>query len=92
MTIQQRYKVIPPLIKLTLVAVLVIIFFSFQSPAEEMNHGEMAGIIRAAGHPCARVLDLQSVGENSWKVKCNSGNFFVFRNTDGEYNITFSDQ
>lgn len=92
MPIQKRYKVVPLLIKITSVTVLIIVVFSFKSPAEEMSHGEMAGIIRAAGHPCARVLELQSVGKNSWKVKCNSGNFSVIRNTDGEYNITFSDE
>lgn len=92
MTIQNQYKVIPLLMKIILVTALIIIVLSSKSPADEMSHGEMAGIIRAADHPCARVLELKSVGKNSWKVKCNSGNFSVIRNADGEYNVTFSDE
>ena len=55
--------------------------------ADEMSNGKMAGIIRSAKHPCAKVIELQPSGENSWEVKCNSGSFNVTRNANGEFNV-----
>ena len=55
--------------------------------ADEMSNGKMAGIIRSAKHPCAKVIKLQPSGENSWEVKCNSGSFNVTRNANGEFNV-----
>jgi hypothetical protein len=55
--------------------------------ADEMSNGKMAGIIRSANHPCAKVIELQPDGENSWEVKCNSGSFNVTRNANGEFNV-----
>ena len=55
--------------------------------ADEMSNGKMAGIIRAAKHPCAKVIEFQPNGETSWAVKCNSGNFNVTRNANGEFNV-----
>jgi len=42
--------------------------------------------------PCAKVIELQPVGENSWKDKCNSGSFNVTRNADGQFGVTASSQ
>ncbi len=58
--------------------------------AEEISNGQMAGIIRSANHPCAKVIELQPVGENSWKVQCNSGSFNVTRNADGLFSVNAS--
>jgi hypothetical protein len=55
--------------------------------ADEISNGKMAGIIRSANHPCAKVIESQPNGENSWEVKCNSGSFNVTRNANGEFNI-----
>jgi hypothetical protein len=55
--------------------------------AEEMSNGKMAGIIRSANYSCAKVIELQPGGENSWKVKCNSGSFNVTRNANGQFNV-----
>ena len=55
--------------------------------ADEMSNGKMAGIIRSANHPCAKVIELQPDGENSWEVKCNSGSFSVTRNANGKFNV-----
>jgi len=55
--------------------------------ADEMSNGKMAGIIRSTNHPCAKVIKLQSEGENSWEVKCNSGSFNVTRNPNGKFNV-----
>jgi len=90
MPIQHRLKIIPLRVVKVLIAVLIITVFVPQSPAEEMTRGEMAGIIRSAEHPCTRVLDLQSTGENSWKVQCNSGSFYVTRNADGQFVVNIS--
>ena len=55
--------------------------------ADEISNGKMAGIIRSANHPCAKVIELQPDGENSWEVKCNSGSFNVTRNANGKFNV-----
>ena len=55
--------------------------------AEEMSNGQMSGIIRSANHPCAKVIKLQPTSESSWKVQCNSGNFYIRRNTDGQFSV-----
>ncbi len=55
--------------------------------ADEMSNGKMAGIIRSANHPCAKVIELQPDGENSWEVKCHSGSFNVTRNANGKFNV-----
>ena len=68
-------------------AVLVLLIYSQLLYSIEISHGEMAGAIRTAGYPCARVLDLQSTSENSWKVKCNAGNYNVTRDADGNFNV-----
>jgi hypothetical protein len=58
-----------------------------EASADEMSNGKLAGIIRSANHPCAKVIELQPNGENSWEVKCNSGSFNVTRNANGEFNV-----
>jgi hypothetical protein len=55
--------------------------------ADEMSNGKMAGIIRSANRPCAKVIESQPNGENSWEVKCNSGSFNVTRNANGKFNV-----
>ena len=72
------------------IAVLIMIFAPQQSYAEEMSNGQMAGIIRSANHPCAKVIELQPAGENSWSVQCNSGSFNVTRNADGQFSVNAS--
>ena len=81
------FKSICAIILLNVIASLLL---AEESSEQEMTRGEMAGIIRSADHPCANVLNLQSTGKNAWKVQCNSGNFFVTRNKDGEFNIKAS--
>lgn len=73
-----------------LLSALAPLLLAEETSEQEMTRGEMAGIIRSADHPCSNVLDLQSTGKNAWKVQCNSGNFFVTRNEDGEFNIQAS--
>ena len=58
--------------------------------AEEMSNGQMRGIIRSANHPCAKVIKLQSAAESLWIVQCNSGNFIVRRNTNGQFSVSTS--
>ena len=90
MLIQKRFKIILLLVNKSLVTALLCVVIFSQSSAVEMSHGEITEIIRTVGHPCANVLDLQSVGENSWKVKCKSGSFFVIRSADGQVSVTVS--
>ncbi len=92
MQVQHQFKVFPLRTLKALIIVLLIMVFVPQSLADEMSHGEMAGIIRSADHPCTRVLDLQSSGENAWKVQCNSGSFIVIRDADGRYSVTASEK
>lgn len=92
MQIQHQFKKFSLRTLKVFIVVLIIIVFVPQSFSEEMSHGEMAGIIRSADHPCTRVLDLQSSGENAWKVQCNSGSFFVIRDAEGQYSVTASEK
>ena len=73
-----------------LLSAFASLLFADESSEQEMTHGEMAGIIRSADHPCANVLNLQLTGKNAWKVQCNSGIFFVTRNKNGEFDIQAS--
>jgi hypothetical protein len=54
----------------------------------EVSHGEMAGAIRSAGHPCAHVLKIDSAGGDAWIVECSSGTFSVCRERDGRIKVT----
>lgn len=71
--------------------IFVLITFSQLLYAIEISHGEMAGIIRSAGYPCAKVIELQPISENSWRVQCNAGNYTVVRDEDRNYNVTTSE-
>jgi len=64
MPIQHQFRIIPLRMLKVFIAVLIMVFAP-QSYAEKMSNGQMAGIIRSANHPCAKVLDLQPAGENS---------------------------
>ena len=91
MPIQHQFRIIPLRILKAFIAVLIIVFTP-QSYAEKMSNGQMAGIIRSANHPCAKVLELQSTGENSWSVQCNSGSFNVTRNADEQFSVNASNK
>jgi len=91
MPIQHQFRIIPLRILKAFIAALIIVFTP-QSYAEEMSNGQMAGIIRSANHPCAKVIELQPAGENSWSVKCNSGSFNVTRNADGQFSVNISNK
>jgi hypothetical protein len=65
--------------------------FSAQSTATEMSNGEMAGAIRSADYPCAQVLKIDSKGNNAWLVQCNSGQFSVSRDQDGNFTVIQTD-
>ena len=70
---------------------LITLSFAPYLFADEVTQGEMAGVIRSANYPCAKVLNLQSSGENSWTVKCNSGSFHVTKNSDGQFSVSSID-
>ena len=55
--------------------------------AGEMTEGEMAGIIRSSDFSCAHVLEIQQTSEASWKVDCNSGEYHVDENPDGQFTV-----
>ena len=59
--------------------------------ADEPAYGTMAAAIRSANFPCAHVQSVQSAGNNSWLVQCNSGSFRVTRDGDGNYAVTKAD-
>jgi len=91
MPIQHQFRIIPLHMLKVFIAVLIMVFAP-QSYAEKMSNGQMAGIIRSANHPCAKVLELQSTGENSWSVQCNSGSFNVTRNAGGQFSVNVSNK
>jgi hypothetical protein len=89
MPIQHQFRFIPLCILKAFVVALITVFAP-QSYAEEMSNGQMTGIIRSANHPCAKVIELQPAGENSWEVQCNSGSFNVTRNANGQFSVNAS--
>ena len=56
--------------------------------ADDMSHGEMAGIIRSSDLPCKHVLNLQQTSESSWKVECNAGIYSVSKTSDEAYSVS----
>ena len=82
-----------PIIKLAKkIIIVLVLIYSQLLYSIEISHGEIAGVIRAAGYPCARVLDLQSTSENTWKVKCNAGSYNVTRDAEGNFNVITSEE
>ncbi len=85
------HKVTHLFINIRSYTILVITLIAFvtlpQLFADDMTQGEMAGIIRSSDNPCAKVLKMQVIGENSWKVQCNSGEFHVTKNSEGQFSV-----
>ena len=74
-----------------LASVVVGALFSPYVTAHGVSHGELAGAIRSASYPCARVINVDSNGENAWIVQCNSGKFNVARDQNGDFTVTQTD-
>jgi hypothetical protein len=55
--------------------------------ADEANDREMAAAIRGTDYPCDHVLQMQSAGDNSWIVQCNSGTYQVTRDENGQLTV-----
>jgi hypothetical protein len=66
---------------------MFLMLCSLSLNASDMTYGEMAGIIRSADYPCARVLELEQTGNNTWIVKCNAGSYSVGKLADGHYAV-----
>lgn len=50
-------------------------------------HGEFAAAIRSAGLPCSHVVDVESLGESAWHVRCNAGEYRVDRSAEGTLSV-----
>ena len=74
-----------------LACVIVSGVFSPHAAAVDVSHGELAGAIRSASYPCARVINVDSNGDNDWIVQCNSGKFNVTRDQNGDFTVTQDD-
>ena len=62
------------------------------TPADSApDQGEIAAKIRSAGHPCNHVVAVASAGTQAWLAKCNSGNFLVAIDPDGNFTVTQTD-
>lgn len=75
----------------SMVSISCVIIGCLLSPhaiASDVSHGEMSGAIRSAGFPCSQVLQVDSNGENDWDVQCNSGQFNVSRDENGNFAVT----
>ncbi len=69
----------------------VLIVFLMIAPrvdASDVTHGEMQAAIRSADFACNQVVNLESGGDNTWVVKCNSGKFRVTRDQDGKFTVS----
>jgi hypothetical protein len=54
-------------------------------------YDELAAAIRSAEFPCAHVIEVFAAGENAWQVQCNSGQFLVVQDKEGNYSVSQSD-
>lgn len=68
------------------------VLLATQSAVADVSYGEMAAAIRSANYPCAHVLNVDSGGGNAWLVQCNSGTFNVFRDDNGDFQVTPADR
>jgi hypothetical protein len=55
------------------------------------DQGELAAAIRSAGLPCSHVIETTAAGAETWRVKCNSGNFVVATDSNGNVAVTQTD-
>ena len=61
---------------------------AFCVDASEVAHGEVRSAIRSADFACKQVINLESGGDNTWVVKCNSGKFRVTRDQNGKFTVS----
>ena len=57
----------------------------------QSDPGNLGAAIRSSGHPCAHVIEAEQTGDNSYKVRCNSGTFDVTMNADGPAKVSRAD-
>ena len=53
--------------------------------------GNLAATVRASGNPCVHVVEAEQTGDNTYKVRCNSGTFNVTLNADGTAQVSRAD-
>ena len=82
------------LLRWTLIAfsVVILLLFAYGTYryALQRTVNRRLDEIRAAGYPCARVLEKERASEGSsvWRVKCNSGSFSVTMDGDSASAVT----
>jgi hypothetical protein len=78
------------LYKSVMVSGVLIVFLTIAPwvDASEATHGEIRAAIRSANFPCAHVINLESTGDNTWVVKCNSGKFRVTRDQNNKFTVS----
>jgi hypothetical protein len=54
---------------------------------QDVANGTLAGIIRASDHACDRVIEKERVSASVWRVRCNSGQFQVTMNENGNSEV-----
>ena len=75
-------------------AVLVVAGAGTLAPSSAYSQeaaGNLAATIRESGNACAHVIEAEQTGNNSYKVRCNSGTFNVTINDDGTAQVTSAD-
>ncbi len=76
--------------KSVMISGVLIVFLTIapRVDASDVTHGEMQAAIRSADFACKQVVNLESGGDNTWVVKCNSGKFRVSRDQDGKFTVS----
>ncbi len=84
------YKKYFNLQKSVTISAILIVFLTIapRVDASDMTHGEMQAAIRSADFSCNQVIALESGGDNTWVVKCNSGKFRVTREQNGKFAVS----
>ena len=53
--------------------------------------GNLAAAVRESGNPCVHVVEAEKTGDNTYKVRCNSGTFNVTFGADGTAQVSRAD-
>ena len=67
---------------------IAFLTMAFCVDASEVTHGEMQAAIRGADFACKQVINMESGGDNTWVVKCNSGKYRVSRDQNDKFTVS----
>lgn len=87
MSVSSLMRTLSGAVRRVAVPAIVSGLIAVPAAAQVMAQGALAAAIRSAGQPCAKVHESTPAGTDSWRVRCNSGEFRVTAKSDGGYEV-----